>query len=247
MWLNILRNRFVWCVACLAMFSAALLLFAAESSSRRVVGEPDWADVFMLNGRTYQPSMLVSPGETRLESSDLGPAYATIQFQVAGNASLGYFMKDGDATLLPADTTVYKVKGYAPSFRLTVEREGQLVLYEALISPGAPQGSDLLDLGGNVQTIMVRRVDAGDGVIGRMTDPARVNRFVNMLLQAPVDMAVQTTGERLYSLNFELQDGTLVAYEYNLDANVLDGRISLPPSVRAEIEELVTDGALHAP
>jgi hypothetical protein len=188
--------------------------------------------------------MEVPLSETWLEAADLGPAYATIQFQVAGNAPFGYLMKDGDTTLLPTGTTVYRIKGYAPTFYLAAERDGQLVLYELLIEPGARQGSDFLDIGGKVREIVVRQPYEGER--GRITDPQQVNRLVDLLLQAPVSGATEAPGEHIYVLDFHLQDGTEVSREYNHDANFLasgiPGRgITPPPEFLPEIEKVVAD------
>jgi len=241
----------VWCAACLGLFSGALLLFAAESSSRAAEArtgapfEPDWADVFMLDGRTYQQSMYAPPGATWLEAADLGAAYGTIRFRVAGNASLGYSMQDGDATLLDAGTTIYEVRGYSPTFRLATERDRQLVLFELLMNTGAQQGRDFLDIGGTVQTIVVCRKD--EGVVGRVTDPSQVNRLMDMVMQAPVGIKAQTTGNRYYMLYFELGGGTRVSSDYNLGANVLNSRIVLPPDFQTEIEQAMNDYAANKP
>ncbi len=184
--------------------------------------------------------MDVPPSETWLEAADLGVPYATIQFQAAGNTSFGYLVKDGDATLLPAGTIIYEIKGCDPTFYLVAERDGQLVLYELLIDPGARQGSDFLDIGGKVWEIVVRQPYEGE--LGRITDPNQVNRLVELLLQAPVSAVTQAPGQRIYVLDFHLQDGTVVSREYNYDANFLasgiPGRgITPPPEFQTELEQ----------
>lgn len=253
MWPTIVRSRLFWCAACLGLFAGAVFVFAAANAPSRAVGGPgtdsgaSWADVLVLNGRTYQRSMDVPAGEQWLQPADLGAAYATIQVRLADHPpSVDYVMQDGEAGVLPVGTTVYEVKGYAPTFRLAAAHQGERVLYEVLFDPDARHGHEVLDIGGKVREIEVQPSYAGEG--GRITDPAQIERLVNMIVQSPVGGPAHSPGERGYHLVFYLHDGTLVSRGYNWDANLLGGivpppalrGITPPPAFQTELEQAVS-------
>jgi hypothetical protein len=189
--------------------------------------------------------MDVREGAQWVEPADLGPPYATIQVRLADKRpSIDHVMQDGEATLLPVGTTIYDVKGYAPTFRLAAEHHGEIVLYEVLNDSEARVRRDVLDISSKVREIVV--VQAYEGELGRITDPEQVNRFVDLVVQAPVSGVTQVGGPRVYILDFHLHDGTMVSRPYNWDANLL-GEITPPPEFQTELEHTISRFMTHSP
>lgn len=107
----------------------------------------DWLDFIQIDGITY---FATSSGGT-LKETDLGSVYAILNFKLAGNVhDPAYQARDGDAAVVDAGTPVYTVRGYQPTFRLAVHRNGGIVLYEAESNPHGKKGVYILDVGGVV-------------------------------------------------------------------------------------------------
>ena len=183
----------------------------------------------------------------QLTDQELGTSYGRVrcmlsdlQFDSSYNE-----LQDGNAAFLPPGSVVYRVKGYAPYFRLAARRNAQLLIYEADSNPTARRGGDLLDLSGKVFTISVDS-DTGDGTneIAAITDMSEVDKLVGMVLAAPVNQRTDAghAGTR-YFLVFHLIDGTAVIRAYFRDTGELSRGILTPPEFRAAIEGAASHAA----
>lgn len=235
---RIAENKYAILAALLAgIFSLSGLTGCASSTNSGSVNTGvaiDWVNFVRFGGITYL-AVATKPGRP-LAVSDLGPVFATVQFELEGNINDPHYQsKDGDAAFLDAGTRVYTVKGYSPTFRLAARDNNTLRLYEADTNSHARKGSDLLDIGGKVRTIGIASGQDGVTEVGAIKDPQQVTSLVNMILSAPVDQN-SPTGNQLYFLVFHLRDGTTTSRAYWLDANKLQRGIVLPDTFAVAVK-----------
>jgi len=183
-------------------------------------GMIDRVDFFAWHGASY---LAVPDGVGRdLRESDLGAPFTTVRCTLVDHLYSPDFdqMQDGNAAFLGAGTVVYRVRGYAATFRLAAHNLGRIVLYEVDGNPAARTGADLLDVRGRVAAIVIESDDAG-GVhpLATIADPARVDRLVDMLLASPVSQASTAGHDRpAWRLALQLRDGTVVDRAYSATA-----------------------------
>src|SRR5436190_21911876 len=92
-------------------------LVSCTSSVSTPTTQIDWVNFIQFGGITYLANAL-HVGRP-LQTSDLAPEFAKVRFKLEGNVHDPlYRTQDGDAAILAAGTSVYMVKGYAPTFRL---------------------------------------------------------------------------------------------------------------------------------
>jgi len=178
----------------------------------------DWVNFVRFGGISYLAS--VDAGR-ELQPADLGAQFATVRFRLDGNVSdPNYQSQDGDAAFLDAGTAIYRVQGYAPTFRLAAHQGGHIVLFEADTDPHAKTGADLLDIGGKVQFITVTDDISGGEPVATLADAHLVTTLVSLLLAAPVDQSRQSGDATVrYFLAFHLADGTQVSRLYLPEAH----------------------------
>ena len=169
-------------------------------------------------------------GEPDLGVEDLGPELHRVAFRGDGYAGAFYLYQDGDATFLNPGTPVYSVKGYSPEFRLGTLEEGRAILYEADTNPSARIGQDLLDIQGKVTAIGILRDDDALTTLATIDEERRIERFVEMLLAAPVDQGGQDHDGPRYFLGLRLADGTSVVRAYWLESGELSRGIMTDPA-----------------
>lgn len=199
----------------------------------------DWVDFIRLGGITY---LRAAPPST-IDEADVGPEFGRILFNVSENVTdPSYRTKNGDSARLDAGTAVYVVGDYAPSFRLTARRDGQLLLYEADSNPRARRGSDLLDISDRVEYIGIESAVNGRELI-TIDDRTEVESLVTMVLAAPVDQQNRDHDGPRNFVAFHLTDGTVVARSYWLDSGELHRGIMLPPQFRVAVEQALTGGS----
>lgn len=187
----------------IGLLAAGLLALGACDGQRVTI---DWVDFLQWNGITY---LAIPPGSTGLTSPVLGPQVATTKRKLAENeTNPAYRPKDGDAAFLEVGTQVFAVEGYRSTFRVAVQTSGKAVVYEADTNPAAKSGADLMDLEGRVVYIGVQGTDARSE-LAAIHDAAVVSHLVEIILQAPVDQAIQPPqDETQYFVAFHFRDGT---------------------------------------
>ena len=164
-----------------------------------------------------------------LTAEDLGPEIYRVAFRGDGYAGPWYRYQDGDATFLNPGTPVYEVKGYSPEFRLATLGQGRATLYEADTNPHAKTGGDLLDIRGKVTAIDVLNDDREMTVLGTMDDEQAIERFVEMMLESPVNQEGRDHDGPRYFLGIRLADGTSVVRAFWLETGELSRGIMTDP------------------
>ena len=167
--------------------------------------------------------------ERDLGVEDLGPELYRIAFRGDGYAGTFHQFQDGDATYLNPGTPVFAVRGYSPKFRLGTLEEGRVFLYEADTNPSATTGEDLLDIRGKVTAIDILGYDDALTVLGAIDEGRMVQRFIEMVLESPVDQESLDREGPWYFLAFRLADGTSVLRAYRLETGELSRGIMTDP------------------
>ena len=150
-----------------------------------------WVPMVKFGGVDYLKRWSLVGQVTREDHRDLtaealGPELYRVAFRGSGYVGPFYRYQDGDATYLNPGTQVYSVKGYSPQFRLATLEEGKATLYEADTNPFAKTGGDLLDIRGKVKAVDVLNDDDAMTILGTIDDEQTIERFVEMVLEAPV-------------------------------------------------------------
>jgi hypothetical protein len=187
---------------------ALCLLLAACDGARGRPGAAacDYLDFIRLGGVTYE---VADHGVGRaIDQRDLGPMFA----RITGNPPTSgdcrsYRPENGDAAFLAPGSSVYRVKGYRPSFRLAASHHGRLRLYEAQEAASARVGADLLDLAGKVRYLSV---NSGRVELARIKERDRVAELVRLVLAAPVGSARAWAENRFCAVVFNMVDRTAV-------------------------------------
>lgn len=91
----------------------------------------DYVDVLRFNGHDYQAT-----DNRSLTQADLGAGVSHVACTLAGPSTSyvdpHYQMKDGDATFVPAGSTIYTVKGVPADRELAAEHDGVMHAYRVL-------------------------------------------------------------------------------------------------------------------
>ena len=185
----------------------------------------DYADAVHLGGRDY-----LSAGEQTgrsVRQARLGTVLCSIAAIGPGS---GYLLQDGDATYLPAGTTLWSVRGLPSWFRV-VTQTGRI--YDSAVAADVRRGADVLPLSGQVASIELVGVDGG---VRRLTDPATVAAAVDGIVAAPAHAAGIWMYDYAGELRFRLRDGTTVVRQWDPGRRLIIGNIELPASVVALLQ-----------
>ena len=172
---------------------------------------------------------------------DLGPELHRVAFRGDGYVGAFYRYQDGDATYLNPGTPVFAVKGYSPKFRLATLEEGRVFLYEADTNPSAKTGEDLLDIRGKVTAIDILGDDDTLTVLGTMEEERTIQRFVEMVLESPVDQGSRDHDGPRYFLAIRLVDGTSTVRAFWLETGELFRGIRTDPVVTLSVWQALPD------
>ena len=182
-----------------------------------------------------------SQGGRGLGVEDLGPELYRIAFRGDGYAGAFYRYQDGDSTHLNPGTPVYAVRGYSPKFRLGTLEQGRVFLYEADTNPSAKTGGDLLDIRGKVTTIDILGDDDALTVLGTIEEERTIQRFVEMVLDSPVDQGSRDHDGPRYFLGIRLADGTSTVRAFWLETGELFRGIRTDPVVTLSVWQALPD------
>ena len=132
-------------------------------------------------------------------------------FGRVGSRAASHDLREGEATYLEPGTRLHAVEGYDPSFRLAARRDGGWALYEVAHNPGAKKPSELLDVGGKVESVGVE--DTFEGTAGgareeaaALLGPEETRTVVGAALDSP--LVKVSPGPFRYLVVFHLEDGT---------------------------------------
>ena len=195
--------------------------------------DADWIHFVHVDGISYDAKR----GGPELDEGDLGAEFAMVLCQRStSSANIYQPVRDGDAGFLPAGTTLYEVRGYAPSFRLAARFEGRIELFEVDSNASGQVGEDLLDLAGKVVSIGINSATDGRTELAAITEPSEVAALVDLVLAAAIDHEIRSEGRR-YFIEFRLQDGSEVRRSYWVESGELSRGILLPETFRAAVED----------
>ena len=210
----------------------------------------DWAHSIQFGGITYLAKgslggPIITEGERALTTEDLGSELYRVAFRIEGYS--GYPHLDGDATYLNPGTPVYGVKGYVQEFRLAILEDGGVRLFESDTNPLAKTGEALLDIRGKVTSIDVlstknsikvlgTKVENGeDVVLGKIEEERAIERFVEMVLDSPVDQGNRDREGPRYFLDFRQADGTSVVRAFWLESGEISRGIMTDPAATLSV------------
>ncbi len=198
----------------------------------------DWVNFIRFGGITYLANY--HPGRD-LQPADLGAQFATVRASLADNVDdPNYQTRDGDASYLAVGAPVYRVQGYAPTFRLAAEQSGKFMLFEADTNPRAKTGADLLDIGGKVRSIDVfDNSGTATAPLATLANARLVVTLTAQLLAAPVDQTRMDASGPQYSLTFLLADGTDVVRSYFPKAREVERGILVPDAFVAALASAI--------
>ena len=209
----------------------------------------DWLHSIQFGGITYLAKgslgePIITEGERALTIEDLGSEIYRVAFRIEGYSGSH---QDGDATYLNPGTPIYAVKGYSPEFRLAALEDGTPRLFEADTHPEAESGEALLDIRGKVTSIDVlsttnsikvlgTKVENGeDVVLGKIEEERAVKRFVELVLESPIDQGRRDHEGPRYFLYFRLADGTSVVRAFWLESGEISRGIMTDPAAALSV------------
>ena len=208
----------------------------------------DWERFLKTDGILYRSPQPFEGQDYRITEADLGPVVFRTRFQVSDNVSdPNYEVEDGDAAYLPEGTEVHAVRGFSPRFRLAVKSRGHIELFEASENPLARSGRDLLDL----RTTDVTRIGVNSYALrqmelGAIAVPTLVERLVELVHSAPVDVSDGSRDDPEYFLVFYVGDGEPVVRRYSATGELHQGTgqqrrsIRTPDEFGAAVRQAVT-------
>ena len=209
-------------------FAVILIGIALGAACQTTSVSIDYVDVVQLGGITYQKAW-TSPGRP-LQEGDLGAQYGTVKVRLEGSQDVNHQLQDGDAAFLYPGTPIFRVKGYAASFRLAARESGALALYESDTNPKAIIGADLVDLVGKVTYIGINSPQDGRTELAAIRDHEQVTAMVAMVETAHVDQSGRAAAGPQYFIDFHLTDGTETTRSYRPQSGELARGIILPPA-----------------
>ncbi len=209
-----------------------LVILPAAGCSRTSIALPShYGDFFKFNDITYGIIMhpTVFAENHKLTFFDI----------VKRNDNL--VLLNGDAEGLEAGTLVYTLDDYAPSFRLAVKLDSEIIIFQAQLNPHATKANDLMDIGGRVKRISIHDPDKYKE-IASITDQEQIEKLVALFLEAPYSNEVlMNPGTKAVKLVFYLDDGTEIWDFLWLDSGVYGSFIQLPEEFCTAIRDTIID------
>jgi len=146
-----------------------------------------------------------------------------------------------DAEGFEAGTPVYTLDDYAPSFRLAVKQDSEILIFQAHLNPHASKAEELMDIGGRVKRISVDNPDKYQE-IASITDQEQIDKLVGLFLEAPYNNEVlMNPGTKAVTIRFYLVDGTETGGFLWLDSGVYGSFIQLPEEFCTAIRDTIID------
>lgn len=158
------------------------------------------------------------PLPDRLKGPQVGVVCAELSNHVA---DLDYRPQSGDAGYLEVGTRIHAVVGYDTTFRVTAERDGELVLFEADFGP--------IDFSVGLERLEVE----GEQLRGTITDRATLDRVIELIEDPPRRGGASNNS---VELRFVFRDGT-VSKQYLTPAGAIIGGQLIGPELWDIIEE----------
>ncbi len=148
---------------------------------------------------------------------------------------------NGDAEGFEAGTQVYTLDDYAPSFRLAVKQDSEIIIFQAQLNPHAVKANDFMDIGGRVKRISIHDPDKYKEIVS-ITDQQQIDKLVVLLLEAPYSNEVlMNPGTKAVTIKFCLVDGTETGGFLWLDSGVYGSFIQLPEEFCMTIRNIIIE------
>jgi len=219
-------------MGCWFILLCCLMLTACSNASESREEPSDmieWCDFIKFNDITYTS---YREAGLKLTKEDLDKELYKVKFNVLNNVhDHTYKIKNGDAAFLPVNTKVYSIKGYNSDFYLAVlNSNGAIALY-VVDNPKAQKGEDLLDIRDKVESISIKNKGEGEiefKDIASITDKKIIDKIVDMILKAPVDVKPREFNNKRYFIELQLKRGVNLGYWYYVDTGEYYYGIILP-------------------
>ncbi|QDH22098.1 hypothetical protein [Saccharibacillus brassicae] len=186
-----------------------------NSSRDECKGTLDYLGALMLNDSYYfqnRTTEQIPPGL-------IGEKITEVGYTLSDDACQDYVMRNGDATLVPTGTPIYKMHGYRSSFRVIAG--GQI--FEVNDNPQARTIGDLYDIEGKV--LRISRESGNDGSHMWDFSAADTEAFIADMLSLNYvgfdEIYKNNPPENNIFLRIHLRDGTSMRITYGLNANTL--------------------------
>lgn len=214
---------------CVILFCCIMLTACNNVSTTNAKDDVkiSWSDIIQFNDIRYISTMRKE--EVKLTKDDLDKELYKVKFTLAGNVNeLGYKLKNGDASFLPANTGVYSVKGYNSNFCLAAYNKwGDITIYFAYANRNAQKGEELFDIKEKVESISIES-HVNQKELALITDPKLIDKMVDMILKAPIDAKRKTSSSESYYIKFNLKKCVSFSCWYIFDGRELSMGIPLP-------------------
>jgi len=150
-----------------------------------------------------------------------GEKVGEVIFKMNEVVCAGYKMKNGDATTAPIGTPIFKVKGYASTYRLFVGED----LYEVSKNPNAKTVGDFFDIRNKVKKISListedhsHIADLSKEATAAFTPEFLAQKYVGM---DEIHKKVDLSRDNMFFLKIYLQDESSFIIAYWKDQKVL--------------------------
>ncbi|WP_099361538.1 hypothetical protein [Fredinandcohnia onubensis] len=200
----------------------------------------EWVDVLMINDIKYEHHF---PDASDEQSSiiEKGEKLGNVSFMMSELACSDHVMKNGDATYLPEETSIYEVKGYPSSFIVTAG-DDVFVVDE---NKKAKTAGELYPLDGLVKNIHFESTEDGSRLHTFSTESKK--QFIEAwypLVLGDLNTLYKTgkfEGERVF-IEIELTNGVSFRLLYWLDSNTFHrgaiGNDEIQTVIVSELEKL---------
>ncbi len=184
----------------------------------------DYVDFLQVGGEQYTGGGEAPPG-TRL-----GETVLEVACELSEGARGGQ-PRSGDSAFVPQGTPVRQVLGFDPRFRLAAQVDGRTLLFQVFRPEAARPFPGVRE---HLRRVVLRSQQDGTTEVGRLDDPAAVQRIADDLAYAPYDPHSPAT----YDLRLELvlDDGSVVDQAYDTRRGRLHPGVRLSAESRAAVE-----------
>ena len=209
-----------------------LMILSAAGCARTSIALPShYGDFFKFNDITY--GIVSHP--TIFAEDHILTFYDTV------NRKNDLVILNGDAEGFEAGTPVYILDDYAPSFRLVVKEDSEILIFQAHLNPHAVKAGDVMDIGGRVKRISIHDPNKYKE-IASITDQEQIEKLVALFLEAPYSNEVlMNPGTKAVTIRFYLADGTETGGFLWLDSGVYGSFIQLPEEFCNSIRNIIIE------
>lgn len=170
-------------------------------------GNIDWVHLVMWNDIKY-----VKNYDSDLSGLIKGEKIGEVEFTMSDVACKDYQMINGDATIAPIGTPLYRVQGYEQEYRIFVGND----MYEVREKPNVKTLGDLYDIEGRVKKISFESTEDGSLLYDFTSEATSefVQEFLKLEYKDFKEVYKLMQHEQKVFLRFTLQDGSSFRESY---------------------------------